>query len=173
MTLPVAALVLALGCAKQESASTAANPPATNTGAAPTPPANQEPVSETANNEAVEVTKAALTDDPASHKPRDTYDINTPKIFVELEFKGTKGGDTIKNSFVCDHGTDSTGKEHNDYTIDSVTNTLKDGMHFAEASLTKPTKGWPIGDYHVDVYINDTLRKTLKFTVAPEVQKEP
>lgn len=32
-------------------------------------------------------------------------------------------------------------------------------------SLSRPTKGWPLGRYHLDVYIDGKKVKTLKFTI--------
>ena len=40
-------------------------------------------------------------------------------------------------------------------------------------SLSKPTKGWPVGKYRVEIYVNDKLADTVKFTVkAGASQKE-
>ena len=33
-------------------------------------------------------------------------------------------------------------------------------------SLTKPTKGWPAGKYHVDTYLNDKLAVSPEFTIT-------
>src|SRR6266566_1437831 len=32
-------------------------------------------------------------------------------------------------------------------------------------NFSKPTKGWPVGKYRVEIYVNDHLAKTVKFTI--------
>ena len=32
-------------------------------------------------------------------------------------------------------------------------------------AFSKPTKGWPVGKYRVEIYVNDDLAKTVKFTI--------
>jgi outer membrane usher protein FimD/PapC len=32
-------------------------------------------------------------------------------------------------------------------------------------SLSKPTNGWPVGKYHVEIYVNDKLVTKLNFTI--------
>ena len=31
--------------------------------------------------------------------------------------------------------------------------------------LSKPDKGWPVGKYHVDIYVGDKLAETVKFEI--------
>ena len=33
-------------------------------------------------------------------------------------------------------------------------------------TLSKPTNGWPVGKYRVEIYVEDELAETLKFTIA-------
>jgi hypothetical protein len=105
-----------------------------------------------------------MTGDPESKKEQDTFTPDTPKIYVEAELADTKDGDTVKGVFICD----SSKISPPNYKIDELTQHLKAGMREAQFSCTKPTtkEGWPEGSYHVDLYVNDKLVKTLKYTVA-------
>lgn len=33
-------------------------------------------------------------------------------------------------------------------------------------SLSRPTNGWPVGDYRVDMFINDKAAGSVKFSVV-------
>jgi len=57
--------------------------------------------------------------------------------------------------------------------IDSVDlNVSETDMDFA-FSLTKPTAGWPSGDYEARIYVDSTLEETVSFSVeAPEVVED-
>jgi hypothetical protein len=38
-------------------------------------------------------------------------------------------------------------------------------LNSGSLTLTKPNNGWPVGSYRLEIYLGDTLAKTLKFTV--------
>jgi hypothetical protein len=39
-------------------------------------------------------------------------------------------------------------------------------------TFLKPTKGWPAGKYHLDIYASDELATTVKFTIEGAKQTE-
>jgi hypothetical protein len=39
-------------------------------------------------------------------------------------------------------------------------------------TFLKPTNGWPAGKYHLDIYANDELATTVKFTIAAAKKTE-
>lgn len=43
---------------------------------------------------------------------------------------------------------------------------LKDMSGLGGFSLTRPTTGWPLGDYKTDIYLNDKLDKSVSFRVV-------
>ncbi|HEY3783369.1 MAG TPA: hypothetical protein VGL56_19990 [Fimbriimonadaceae bacterium] len=115
------------------------------------------------------VEQFGLTDNPKTKEAKDTFAPDTAKIYAEMNLEGTNEGDRVKTAFVCDSAIDPANKKAiKNLTIASVPVNLKVGMKSVEASLSKPTNGWPIGEYHVDVYINDKFVKTAKFTVAAQ-----
>jgi uncharacterized RDD family membrane protein YckC len=40
------------------------------------------------------------------------------------------------------------------------------GSNVGEFSLTAPTAGWPVGKYRLEIYIGDTLAKSLPYTIT-------
>jgi hypothetical protein len=112
------------------------------------------------------VAKFALTDDPASKTKKDSFTPNTAKIYAEMEVAGIKEGDRVKTALVCDSAINPADKkEIKNQTVLSDTKTLQAGMKGVEEIFSAPTKGWPVGDYHIDVYINDKIAQTAKLTV--------
>jgi outer membrane usher protein FimD/PapC len=43
--------------------------------------------------------------------------------------------------------------------------TLEEDTDDGDFAFSKPTKGWPVGKYRVEIYVNDDLAKTVKFTI--------
>lgn len=55
--------------------------------------------------------------------------------------------------------------------IDEATLTADQDDFYGAFSLTKPTKGWPVGKYRVDIYNGDELATSVTFTIkAGKVQ---
>jgi outer membrane usher protein FimD/PapC len=53
--------------------------------------------------------------------------------------------------------------------IDESTLEADQDDYYGAFSLSKPTAGWPVGSYHVDIYLNDKLATTAHFTIeAPD-----
>lgn len=68
---------------------------------------------------------------------------------------------TLKAVWICEK---SEGIEPN-YKISEAS--MKVGMinNSGDFSLSKPTKGWPVGSYRVDLYIDDKVNETAHFEV--------
>ena len=49
--------------------------------------------------------------------------------------------------------------------IDTATVTPETGMREASFSLSKPTAGWPTGDYRIDLSINGAASGSVPFSV--------
>src|SRR5437016_1902558 len=39
-------------------------------------------------------------------------------------------------------------------------------------SLARPSTGWPVGKYRFELYVDDKLAQTLRFTIEPDVMVE-
>jgi len=53
-----------------------------------------------------------------------------------------------------------------DYKMDEVTSTADGPRAFGTFTMTKQTKGWPVGKYRVEMYQNDKLVETVRFEVV-------
>jgi hypothetical protein len=50
--------------------------------------------------------------------------------------------------------------------MDESTTSPGAGSFMSAFSRSKPPKGWPVGSYRVELFVDDKLEKTLKFKVA-------
>jgi hypothetical protein len=94
--------------------------------------------------------------------PGSVFLANIPKVVVSFETTGAKSGDKIRGAWVADDVGDAAPANTK---IDEATVTMSPVVHGGTFSVTKPTKGWPPGQYHLDIYANDELATTVKFRI--------
>lgn len=104
-----------------------------------------------------------LTDDESSKAPKASFTPTTPKIFVFYNLEKVPNGDKLRSVWICEK---SEGIPANT-KIDEATVEVGLIDNTGNFSLSKPTKGWPVGDYKVELYWNDKLAETVPFKVAP------
>lgn len=104
-----------------------------------------------------------LTDDESSKAPKASFTPATPKIFVFYNLEKVPNGDKLRSVWICEK---SEGILANT-KIDEATVEVGLIDNTGSFSLSKPTKGWPVGDYKVELYWNDKLAETMPFKVAP------
>ncbi len=95
-------------------------------------------------------------------KPTDTFPANVPKVYAFFHSTGTKKGDKVRGVFIADDVGDAAPANT---TIDEATLTADGDNYSGSFSLSKPTAGWPVGKYHVDIYVGDDLATSVKFTI--------
>jgi hypothetical protein len=103
--------------------------------------------------------EAFVTTSP-SEPPLDVLPADAAKLYVIFKTHGITRGDKFRGVLIVDRAgriapENSTAKEG--------TATLEGDTSDGAISFTRPINGWPPGDYHVDIYINDQLRTTVKF----------
>ena len=89
----------------------------------------------------------------------DTFDPGDLTIHCVINLNKAKKGTTVKFSWKA---VDVTGIPNGEFkSIDYTTNSFENIVH---AHLTR-TDDWPKGDYEVEVWINEAVDKTIKFTI--------
>jgi hypothetical protein len=115
--------------------------------------------------------ECTLTDtvakDGSPGEEQDTFAPNTALIYMVCDVDNLKKGQELKSVWIADN-TNKVAPDN--YTIDQSkylvpknpdnNETLK-----AKFSITKPDKGWPKGNYHVDIYVDNKLSETANYTV--------
>lgn len=104
-------------------------------------------------------TQVALTDDPASHKEKTTFSPTTETIYLEAQLASSDADTTAKAALIYDK---------TNYKVLEDTLPVKAGEKGIEFKFSKPTKGWPEGDYHIDFSVGGKLDKTMNFKIAAD-----
>ena len=105
--------------------------------------------------------KAVMTtapgDDPVTSFPADM-----PKLYAIFETKGLKSGDKVRGVWIA---IDVGEAAPENSKIDEKTITADGDTDEGQFSLSKPTAGWPAGKYRFEIYVNDKLATSVKFTI--------
>ena len=91
--------------------------------------------------------------------PSNEFYTDTPRIVCVGKVEGVDPGVAIKAVWIAD---DTGGAAPPNYKIDE--NSFSGGDEFS-ANLSSPTNGWPVGRYHLEIYIRDKLAKKVPFTI--------
>ena len=87
---------------------------------------------------------------------------DTPKIELHLELLGITSLTKISGIWVAE----KTDAAPANFEIDTANLNAMIGMKEATFSLSKPDKGWPVGNYRVDLVIEGKKVGSLPFQVA-------
>jgi hypothetical protein len=97
-----------------------------------------------------------------------SFTADTPKLYAIFKTKGAKSGDKARGVLIADDVGDAAPA--NTKVVDAVI-TLDGDTDDGDFNFSKPTNGWPVGKYHVEIYVNDELATTAKFTVKAAKKK--
>ena len=105
--------------------------------------------------------KAVMTTGPEDD-PTTTFATDTPKVFAMFKTVGAQNGDKIRGVWIAENVGSAAPANSK---IDEKTLTMEGDTEDGALSLSKPTKGWPAGKYRLEIYANDKLATTVKFTI--------
>ena len=101
--------------------------------------------------------------DAKDGKPKQVFAPTTAKIYLSGKLIDAPSGAKIKTAWIAEK---AKGAPPN-YTIDTSETTAGLLRNRADFSLSKPNAGFPVGDYRVDLSINDKVVQSVKFKVQP------
>lgn len=93
--------------------------------------------------------------------PTTEFRPDTPKVFCVWRVEGAKAGTPIRAVWIAE---DTGGSAPPNYKVDESRHTLP-GTASGAFTLSKPTAGWPVGRYRLEIWLGEKLAKTLRFTV--------
>lgn len=122
-----------------------------------------------------------LTDQASDNHPmpKEAFTKDTPVLYVFWKSIQLKQGQKIKSVWMAE---ETNHVAPPNYKIDEVELTLEPGtatnliallpgnQWSGKFKITKPNNGWPAGKYHMDIYVDDNLVKSIKFNVAEAAQ---
>jgi hypothetical protein len=95
-------------------------------------------------------------------RPATTFAANVPELYAFFRSKGTHEGDKLRGVWIAEDVGDTAPKN---YKIDESSLTADQDDFYGAFSLTKPTNGWPVGKYRVEIYNGDELATSVKFSI--------
>lgn len=91
-----------------------------------------------------------------------TFKTTTPKVFIRAKLVDIPAGAKMRVDWIAA----KTAVAPPNYKVDSLESTVAKGMTRYDGSLSKPTAGWPEGDYRVDLFIDGKAVKQATFKVV-------
>ena len=86
----------------------------------------------------------------------------TAKVYVRAKLIDVPPGSKIRGDWIAV----KTKVAPPNYKVDSAENTIGPGMTQYTFSMSKPTAGWPEGDYRVEIFINGKSAHRATFGIA-------
>lgn len=109
--------------------------------------------------------KVAMAKGP-DDQPTTTFAPNTGTIYALFKTTGCKRGDKIRGVLIAESVGDAAPP--NTKVFETLLDMEGDDGEF---TFAKPTNGWPVGKYRVDIYLNEELVTSAKFTVEPDKER--
>jgi len=101
--------------------------------------------------------------------PSTTFASNTPKLYAIFKTEGAKAGDKIRGVLIAEDVGDVAPA--NAKVLETILD-MEGDTEAGDFSFSKPTNGWPVGKYRVEIYVNDKLATTAKFTIKAAAKKK-
>lgn len=108
----------------------------------------------------------------AGAEPASTFSTDVASLLAQVKTQGAKKGDQLRAVWVAD---DVGAAAPANLTIEETDTTLEGDIQNGKFTVSKPAKGWPAGEYHVEIYANGELAASSKFTIGTveKTEKEP
>ena len=103
-----------------------------------------------------------FTADADSKIAKEVFATDTPKIYLHVQFKDVAPDSKLTATCIAE----KTDAAPLNYKINSADFTAKRGMGEATFALNKPSAGWPVGEYRVELSINGKVATSDHFTVT-------
>src|ERR1035437_7128448 len=97
--------------------------------------------------------KAVMTTAP-DDEPTTTFASNTPKLFAMFKTKGAQDGDKVRGVLIAEEVGDAAPANTK---VLEQTLTLDGDTDDGDFKFSKPTNGWPVGKYRVEIFVNDEI----------------
>src|SRR5204862_3410479 len=104
----------------------------------------------------------AMTTGPED-KPVTTFAPDTGALYAMFKTEGLKSGDKVRGALIAEEV--GAAAPPNTKVLETTLD-MEEDTEDGEFNFSKPNKGWPVGKYRVEIYVNDKLANTVKFTVS-------
>ena len=112
--------------------------------------------------------EATMTTSPGGEETT-TFAADAPTLYVLFKTKGAKDGDKARGVLIAEDVGDVAPPNTKVFeTKLDMEGDTDDG----DFNFSKPTNGWPVGKYRVEIYVNDDLATKVKFTIKAAVKSK-
>ena len=109
----------------------------------------------------IEISTDVTSDGFTAINVRDVFDSSVPMIHGVVKLEDVRANSVLKGAWIS---VDAISEP--DFEIDSIEMRLdKDGPASCHVSLSRPNKGWPQGNYRLDVYLENRLIGSKRFSI--------
>jgi hypothetical protein len=119
-------------------------------------------------NAGVVSVKVRMTTGPQD-PPSTTFASNTPKLYAIFKTEGARAGDKIRGVLIAEDVGDVAPA--NTKVFETILD-IEGDTEAGDFNFNKPTNDWPVGKYRVEIYVNDELAATAKFTIKAASSKK-
>jgi hypothetical protein len=92
-----------------------------------------------------------------------------PKIYALWKGEALKAGDSVRAVWIAEDVGNIAPKNSKITEAFVMAEKSDDSGAFG---LARPTDGWPVGKYRLEIYVGDKLAERMKFTIQPGVTVE-
>jgi len=113
--------------------------------------------------------KITLAKDETGGAPTTTFGPDAKAIVALFKGENLHVGDKLRGVWIVEDVGEAApaGSKIDEKTVDAPGESATGNF-----TLSKPDKGWPVGKYKLDVYVNDKLVTTEKFSIVGEKETE-
>ncbi len=164
------ALALASGCKSKQPEETKQPAPAAQPTPAEAKPPQPTPATGGSAAHAVELGTFTCKDIQNDNcvGATDQFDANVPAVYMTFRTQDLpKAGDAYKIQWIAEDVGKAAPANTVIATLDEPVKDIPAGAtsYTVNSHLTKPTNGWPVGKYRVEVKLGDKLATTAHFTI--------
>ena len=105
---------------------------------------------------------AGATESDASANPTSQFATDTAKIYCLWKADGIQSATPVRGVWIAEDVGEAAPANTK---IDEATVTADQDDFYGAFSLPKPTKGWPVGKYRVEIYSGDELATSVEFSI--------
>jgi len=91
------------------------------------------------------------------------FNLDAPKLYARWQASDLAKGTKLRAVWIAEDVGDVAPPN---YKVDEASVVAPKPPSSGVFTLSRPNAGWPIGSYRVEIYADDTLIETLKFTIA-------
>lgn len=93
---------------------------------------------------------------------KNKFSKDTAQFVLESKIVDVPNGAKLKSAWIAE----KTKVAPPNYRIDGFEMTKGPMINKVTFTMSRPTNGWPVGDYRVDLFINDKAAGSVRFSVA-------